>query len=135
MTRWYNNDPSLGDRGPFNMTGFEPSEAIEELARQLSRVFDSSVSELLPQVKKALVPAVVVRRTNGDYVAKGSGEWVWTSSKERAQEFPSDQLGNLEVDDEVTQENFFANSTDADFLDVGWGDERGDIYARAELAW
>lgn len=135
MTRWYNNDPSLGDRGPFDMIGYEADEVPEALAEELAQVFDSSVSTLTEQLKKALVPAVVVRRSNGDYVAKGSGEWVWTSTKERAQEFPSDQLGDLEVDDEVTQENFFANSTDADFLDVGWGDERGDIYAQAELAW
>ena len=77
---------------------------------------------------------VIVQRANGDYLAGDGETWTWTPVRERAAEFPADELEGLFVDGEVTPENYYANATDAEFLDAGWGTENGEGFAAARPA-
>lgn len=131
MTRYYNNEPALGFEGPIEIDGDQEMVATAE---HLAKVWGMSTTAVLNHMREAFVPAVVIRRENGDYLARGEQGWIWSPIEELAEELPADRLGDLDVDDEVCPAFAFANSTCADDLDAGWGDEQGEVFARATLS-
>lgn len=126
MTLYYNNNEQYGDFGPFDI---EDRGGFETLAKNLSNTFDETITA--EDLREALVPAVVIRRTNGDYL---NDDGDWTPVRDAAALHPVDTVYTINSNEDVCMETFFSHSEDVDSLDVGWSDEDGDIFARAELA-
>lgn len=89
---------------------------------KLQGISNQGLKRIAKKVGQAESDLYIVENTSGQYLSDTG--WV---SKQVADEYLRDILSILNVDEEINPENFFDNDTS----DIGWGDEQGNIFARA----